>query len=50
MRHSRKTNASPPKIICPMLKAQDISVIAMTLDVGLTHSVTERKPNWDINV
>ena len=42
--HSQKTKASPPSIICPILKVQDNSVITMGFDWELIHSITERNP------
>ena len=44
VRHSRKTKASPPSIVCPILKVQDNSVITMVCDWELSHSITERNP------
>ena len=42
VRHSRKTKASPPSIICPILRAQYINVNTMPFDWDLVHSITER--------
>ena len=42
VRHSRKTKASPPSTICPILRAQDTSVITMAFDWDPVHSITER--------
>ena len=42
--HSQKTKASPPNIVCPILRVQYNSVITMVFDWELIHSLTGRNP------